>query len=328
MENSTTPPSERIHFKNTPRLLEHEADQEFNARRLALVPKVERFLEEESLFEGKELSVEFAQTGVSSLVCFVECDGKKYVLKVPLSHTMGEAEALFLKKWEAAGVKTPHVYGDGRLGDHPYLLMEFVEAPVLEDAIAGGTAPETVWRDMGHTLAQMHTTQGSGFGRIANGKPQYDTFEGWLFSDSTQKRVTTIQNQGLLRSEHGPIAKVINMLVAYSEQHPESTFCHFDFTPPNLLATTPLTVIDPDPTLNYGVMDIARTIFNMHCSGFAEQAMRIKEGYFEKAEVDEKVLQAAIVLSAHWKFFFWQKTGREKEMAEAREFLAAGCHLL
>ena len=90
--------SERIHFKNEPKLSEFEAQQTFNERRLGLIPKIKELITTTPLFQGKEVSAEFAHTGVSSLVCFLEFEKKRFVLKVPLSLTDGNGESHFLKE--------------------------------------------------------------------------------------------------------------------------------------------------------------------------------------------------------------------------------------
>ena len=188
----------KISFKNEPKLSEHEADQKFNERRIALVPQIKDLLATTDLFKDKEIEVEFSYKGVSSLVCFVEASNERYVLKVPLSLTDGNGEADFLRTWEEVGVKVPHVYQDGKLGEHPYLIMEYVEAETLQDALKTENNPDLAWKEMGGTLAQMHTPKREGFGKIVEGKPQYQTFKEWLFGENTQKYIKKVQELGLL----------------------------------------------------------------------------------------------------------------------------------
>src|SRR3989344_9265428 len=107
-----------ITFKNRPRLSEHEVDQKYNERRLMLLSHMEQFLSTDGLFKEKEVSVEFSHSGVSSLLSFIEANGVKYVLKIPLRPTM-EGEAQFLKEWEAENVSVSNVYEEGIIVNFP-----------------------------------------------------------------------------------------------------------------------------------------------------------------------------------------------------------------
>src|SRR3989344_7939285 len=120
-----------IIFKNEPKLSEHEVDSKFNERRITLIPFVKDFISNHDLFKDKGVSVTFAQKGISSLVCIIESLNEKLVLKIHLSvsHSLGEGQ--FLKVWEQAGVKVPHVIEDGMLNGHAYTLMQYIDAPML-----------------------------------------------------------------------------------------------------------------------------------------------------------------------------------------------------
>lgn len=158
-----------------------------------------------------------AHTGVSSLVCFLESEKKRFALKVLLFLTDGNGESRFLKEWESVGVKVPHVLEDGQNArSHAYPYRR----------------------------------------RIMEGKPEYETFEGWLLGPGIQKRVNAMRELGPLGDEHGRIDKVFGALLAHAKVQPSSALCHFDFTPNNILATEPLTVFDPSPILNHGIIDI------------------------------------------------------------------------
>ena len=142
MEPHPEKQASRIVFKNQPKLSGFEIDKRYDDLRSMLVPYIENFLSTDELFKDKQVNVEFSHQGVSSLLSFVEVGDEKYVLKIPLNTTFAEGEATFLKAWESTGVATPHILREGIIADFPYILMSYVDAPVLADAIAQGEAKE------------------------------------------------------------------------------------------------------------------------------------------------------------------------------------------
>ena len=75
-----------INFKNQPKLTGDEVDKNRDELRLALVTQIEDFLSTDELFKNKEVTVTLSERGISSLVCFIEAEGIKYVLKMPLNY--------------------------------------------------------------------------------------------------------------------------------------------------------------------------------------------------------------------------------------------------
>ena len=145
-----------ITFHNEPKLSEHEVDRNFNERRLALVPLIRDFISANDRFKGREVGVTFAEKGVSSLIAIIETPAEKMVLKIPLSNGFAEGEAQFLGVWEQAGVKVPHVFEAGVLGERSYTLMGYVDAPVLADAYSHDERLEkNIYEEMGQTIQEI-----------------------------------------------------------------------------------------------------------------------------------------------------------------------------
>ena len=95
------------------------------------------------------------------------------------------------------------------------------------------------------------------------------------------------------------------------------------------MATEPLTVFDPNPILNQGIIDIGRSILSTLFHANFEGAEQLKEGCFGNgAEYNSSALQASIILNAYWKFVYQHKTGRIAEINTVRELLAQTSHLL
>jgi hypothetical protein len=314
-------PMSQITYKNKPRLSEHEIDKISNDRRMALVPFLEAFLSSDDMFVGKDISVEYSHQGVSALVAFIEAGADTYVLKVLLKPT-AEGEALFLKKWEEVGVTVPHVYKEGKLGDRPYILMSFVDAPMLSEAIQNGLVKSDIWVDLGKILRHMHEPSALGYGRPVDGKAEYATFKDWITSEEVQEKIRYVEEAGLLDTKLWPISQVIDTLVAYDERHPKSSYCHMDFCADDIMASVPLTIIDPEPMFNNGIIDLGRSLQLLSAEGNYDYVEALKEGYFSNdASYDTSALRAAIILSAYMKFRYWHKTGRDQEMALVRKYL-------
>lgn len=308
-------------FKNKPKISGFDIDKSADELRISIIPHIKEFLETDDLFKDKEVNIEFSHAGVSSLVGFVEVEGEKYVLKIPLfNSSYAGSEAAFLKTWEAVGVSVPHVYREGMVGGRNYVLMEYVDAPILFDVIKSGEAKEDISVELGKTLAQMHTSKAEGYGRVVEGKPQYETFKDWILNESIQNRIAYAKEHSLLTAEHGPIDKAVDILIGYAQSKDSSTYCHFDFGASNILATEPPTVIDPDPMLNNGIIDIGRSIL-LAISGGGD-GEQLKQGYFSDEEYDAAALQAAIILSAYWKFKYWHMKDRTEEIDRVRKYLA------
>ena len=180
----------KITFHNQPKLSEHEADKTFNERRVVLAGQVKEFIAAHSRFEGADVSITFAEKGISSLIAIIETPHEKLVLKIPLSLAYSEGEALFLKTWEEAGVKVPHVIEDGMLGGHSYALMEYIDAPLVMDAYTPEElSVKGIYREMGRTLRHMHTPEAHGYGRVMDGKPKFAHFSEWLLSPTLRSEV-------------------------------------------------------------------------------------------------------------------------------------------
>jgi hypothetical protein len=273
---------------------------------------------EHELFAEKNVSAEFSHQGVSSLVCILDTGSEKYVLKTHHSIIAGNGEPIFLKQWEGVGVKTPHVLEYGKLGETTFSLMEFVDAPILNTQRIHGMLRNGIWQEVGQTLARMHEAKSSGFGRPAEGGGEFETFEGWAASESVQKRIIYVVENGLVHEEAARSS--FEVLNAYTLEHPETCFCHYDFTAPNMFATEPITVFDPNPTHAPGLLDIARTLFLTHCSGLSEEAEEIKKGYFGTEDPDKELFHAALVWNALNKFAQWGPRKKDEEIGRGQAY--------
>ena len=320
--------NQNIIFKNEPKLSEHDVDKKFNERRMNLVSYVRDFISNHELFKDKEVSVTFAQKGISSLVCILETSDEKLVLKIHLSvsHSLGEGK--FLRAWEQVGVKVPHVIEDGMLNGHAYTLMEYVDAPILgevysnEELLKNGT-----YFEMGQTLSVMHSPKAEGYGCVVDGEAEFSEFKDWIMSEDMQKRYRYVEENALLGEEHGSLAVAIEILVEHTDSEKKSSYCHDDFGTLNIFATHPITVFDPNPKFNNRYIDLGRTLYNyiVNKGVFPQQLV---DGYFGNKPHDEKVLHASILISSYFKFPYAHKTKKLKSMQTIQGYLIKNKHLL
>lgn len=312
-----------IFFKNKPKLsenLNNEVQVRFNERRLALVPVIENFLLSHPRFQGKDVLVTFSQEGASSLVLIIEVLREKLVLKVSLSNKNCYGEADFLRVWEKAGVKVPHIFEDGNLGDHPYILMEFIDAPLLSNLYSHEERIEKgIYKEMGQILRLMHQPKASGFGRVLiDGGAEYDNFSDWLNGEEIQKRLSMVKELNLIGEEHGSLSSVLEILKKHVGDGVGSSYCHDDFGG-NIFATEPFTVFDPNPMFNNGYLDVGRTIANHIAQGVFPEGFI--EAYFDGEIYSKKVLHSAVFLNAVMKLPYQVKNNKNELVKNVQNYL-------
>lgn len=321
----------KLTFINKPKLsenLENEVQVRFNERRLNLIPIVEEFILSHERFQGKEVEATFSQEGASSLLLIINItDDGKLVLKVSLSNKTSLGEADFLRVWEKAGVKVPRIFESGNLGDHPYILMEFIDAPLLSNLYSHEERIERgVYKEMGRTLRLMHQPKAKGFGRVlANGQSEYANFGDWLNGEEIQKRLKMVKELNLIGEEHGSLSLVLEILKKHVGDGEESSYCHDDFGG-NIFATEPITVFDPNPLFNNGYLDLGRTISNHIAQGVYPDGF--VGAYFAGEGYDKKVLHSAVFLNAVMKMPYQVKNNKNQLVKNVQYYLIANREIL
>ncbi len=276
------------------------------------------------------MSVTFSHKGITSLVSILETPKEKLILKIPLGLGFSSGEGQFLKAWERAGVHVPHVIEEGILENHPYVLMSYVDAETLPEVSSSEELIEKeTFIDLGRILHAMHEPKTAGYGRVIDGKAEFNSFENWLASDDMQRRFQYVQENKILGEEHGSLPHALQALVAHVSKENTSSYCHDDFGPHNIFATDPLTVFDPNPRFNNGYVDLGRSIAKAIAdSGDGRAGMQLIKGYFGEEPFDEKALHAAVLLSMYMKMPYWHKVKRNTMMRNIREYLIQNKHLL
>jgi fructosamine-3-kinase len=302
-----------VTFLNEPKLSEHEVDKKFNERRKKLVPLMEDFISQHPLFSGKKVDITFLHAGVSSLVSILETPEEKIVLKIPLSELNSRLEGVFLNAWENVGVKVPHVLEEGQIGDHFYVLMEYIDSVTISSKYkAEESLEKNVYHDLGKLLRKMHEAKTEGYSNIVNKKsqPEYFSIAGWLKGDSSmQEQVEYVKEHNLLDGEkHGSISDVYKILISTIGDSKESVYCHNDFGGGNVFATEPFTVFDPWPCFHHPFMDITRSLILISKSGVGKAGEQFLTGYFGDKEYDKKLLHAFLVLNITVKLPYMHKT--------------------
>ena len=316
---------------NEPKFSEHERDREFNETRKMLVPKVADFIAQHEMFRDVQVNVTFVHAGISSLVSILDTPNEKYVLKIPLDPIRPPHEGIFLKAWESVGVNVPHVLEEGLIGDHHYLLMEYIDSLTISKSYSIDEILEKeLYKEMGSTLRKMHTAKSDGYGEMREGKGEYTDFSAFLENDTkTNDKIEYVKRHEILNdSDHGSTHEAREVLVLIIGTSTESSYCHNDFHIGNVFSTSPLTVFDPIPVLNHPYMDLARSIVLAVRMGLRPVSDQLISGYFDGEEYNQQLLQACIVLNVYMKFRYWHQTDRMEDIEKVKKYLAETKHLL
>jgi fructosamine-3-kinase len=319
--------SSEIIFNNEPKLSEYEADSKSNIRRIELLPHVRDFIAIHPRFLNKKIFVTFAHEGISSLVSIIETPDEKLVLKIPLNILRSLDEGDFLKVWEKAGVKVPHVFEEGLLNGHNYILMEYIDAPILGKVYNNKELIENkIYLEMGSILSAMHKPKAEGYGRLINGKAEFTNFQDWFESVNIKKRLNYVHENLLLEEEHGSLPTAFKILLDYFNGK-KSSYCHFDFVPFNIFNTNPITVFDPNPEFNNGYVDLGRSVVIRiaYDNMFPQQLV---DGYFAGETYSKKLLHASLLLNSYMKFPYWHKVKRLKQIKNVQDYLIQNKHIL
>ncbi len=312
-----------IVFHNEPQPTEHESDKDFDIKRQNLAAQISDYLSTHDKFQGKQVGITFPATG--SLTSIVESSGKKFVFKI-LPHA--KAEAQFLNAWEKAGVRVPHVIEEGRMGEYVYILMEYVDAPTLAKAYAPEELAEKgIYREMGQLLRRMHAPKAEGYGPVIGGNAAHSGFREWFLGADVIAAIAYGRAHSLLGEEHGSMREAFEILQAHVSDQNHSSFCHDDFSAANILATHPMTVVDPNPIFNNGYIDLGRSLV-IHISQGMSQQRQLVEGYFAGGDYSERVLHAAVLLNAYLKFCYWHNVKKSRRIENVRNYLRERRELL
>ena len=314
-----------ITFKNKPKLSEHEADSKFNEKRVNLVPSIEDYISSHPIFKGRETSITFAHKGVSSLVSIIEAGDQKLVFKIRLGGS-NAGEGKFLGVWEKEGVKVPHILEEGIINEHAYSLMEYIDAPLLEEVFNTEELIEKgIFYEMGSTLRTMHIPKTEGYGHLIDGKAEYPEFKDWLMSENVQKKIGYVEENKLLDDKHGSLSLAREILTNYVSDK-KSSYCHNDFGTTNIFATHPITVFDPDPVFNNEYIDLGRAI-TIRIANDGVFPQQLIDGYFKGETYNKKVLQASILLNSYMKFRYWHRVKKTKQIQNVQKYLTQTKHL-
>jgi len=309
-------------LRNEPKLSEHEIDDDLNKMRIEFIPYIQDFVAEHELFKNEaEVGIEFAQDGISSVITIIDTPANKLVLKIPRSKTFAVGEGQFLKVWAKAGVTVPEIIETGEINEYPYTLMKFIDAPTLDKKCSREELlTNEKFTEMGKYLRLMHSEKVTGYGRVVDEKPEFETVEEWLEGADMKKRFDYIYEHNLLEGVEGELTKALDVIKQNSKKE-KSTYCHDDFVPPNMFATDPITIFDANPRFNSIYYDLGKIkFFDIAFNNSRESLDQLFKGYFNEASCDNQVLNAYTFLTFCMKCPYWHKSGREKELEGVKNY--------
>lgn len=313
----------KITVKNEKELSLGSKHKDLQEKREKLIPTVKEFISSHPLFSGKDVSVTFALNGVSSFVSILEFGEEKLVLKIPVGRNNAEHEGEFLNAWEKIGISVPHVIESGSIDDRSYILMKYIDAPVLSEAFDEQQMLEQKkYYEMGQVLRKMHEPQAEGYGNLEVDRKPHVSFQEWVSNDYMQGKFKYVKEHGLLSEEHGSLDEAINRLTEHTEKDTSVSYCHGDFAAPNIFATEPITVFDPYPNVNNRYIDLGRSLVLELARGGSQATLdQMIEGYFEGEDYDKEVLDAAMLLNTYQKFQYWHQKGKTERIENLQKYL-------
>lgn len=307
-----------IHYINEPPAMSDGVDSERNKRRANFIEVLSEYIQHEDLF-GDTVTVEFSQKGISSLVCFIEAGGEKFVLKIPLNQSVSAlVEAQFLEKWSEVGVRTPIVYRTGEIGhEGTYLLMEYIAAPTLADI---GIKSDD-YRRLGEMLCRMHSARSVGFGRPVSGRGEFATFRRWLESDDMKSRFAYVTKNNLIHKDiYALYMSALESLVNFADESGQSSYCHFDYSGGHVFSAQDHIVFDPNPTFSHGYIDLGRTLVN-YIGHNGTYPREIVEGYRMDGDIEESLLNASIFVNIIYKLPYQHQKNRTQVIEYFKSYL-------
>jgi aminoglycoside phosphotransferase (APT) family kinase protein len=264
-------------------------------------------------------------TGESSVVFLVNPDNNPFVVKMIDNFGVLKTEADFLQRWSRRGVKTPNVLSLHESDSETpvsFSVLEFIKAPMLKETFPDSQSRyfSGVSLEMGRTLALMHQEKGEGFGEPIENKTEggFSSLSQEVEETVFKKRTKRLIENGVLNESDLLLARrALLILEKDIEMGTRPSLTHNDFAPDNILATIPMTVIDPNPRITHPALDLASTIIKV---GINESLYSVKEveaiiaGYREISEVSDKVLAAAIIIKSHHLLYSQQKKENPQKM--------------
>lgn len=135
----------------------------------------------------------------------------------------------------AHGVRTPRIVGSGRIGGRPVLAMEWVDGPLVSEALWGGQDPDLLGRRCGELLARLHRIDAGDVARSGQAIGERDWID-WAGRRSVELRPAL-------------------------ERFDDHRLLHLDFHPENLLLVgDDIVVLDwANTRLGPAAADLART---------------------------------------------------------------------
>ena len=216
------------------------------------------------LSEFNDISVEFYQEGVSSIVVkLILSDSIKYILKTNSRSKALKSEIISLKKWKEVGIVVPNIYEEGEQNQYTYYIMDYFDDLTLKNKIDDNSIDlQYVGQIMGATLAKMQKISGVGFGFpfVENDSQlvgPIPLFKDYLESEFVNSNKFDVVSKEFPEIKWTNLAKfhIDYLLKEYGEC--SSFLGNMDFSPRHLFATENPTMFDPYPELIPEYFDVA-----------------------------------------------------------------------
>lgn len=324
----------QVTILNTP-TFPPNAREEDNATRQNIFHNIVEIVQNLDL-ESQEITVTFASLGTASLVALLQDENdEKYALKFPINSTYPFREVPFLRAWEDAGIYTPRVITYGKILKFPYVLMEYIDAPTYWHVFLQ-TPHEfdiSIYKSIGDQLAQIHTVETSGYGRLLTDGPEYATHGDWIEKNPYIKNQFAYITENNINDQYNfqlPNQDKINNRI-FSHIHREETtsyWCHMDCSLGNIFATPHGSMLfDPGGLLSHPYYDLAHSMV-LACIYHDDPivpAELLFEGYAAMSDVfnnlQKETLIPFIQFQAVMKIRQWHAGGKTERLERLEKIL-------
>lgn len=241
---------------------------------------------------------------------------------MPLSLKYAEGEEDFLKVWRKDGVKVPEIYEAGKIGDHSFILMEYIDSPTIQEKYNERELIEyEVFTELGKLLHKMHESRIYGFGRVVEDRPEFETFDEWICGNEVSDRIKYLKDKNIFTEQLKSFDSLVSAMAQHVKEYGESTYCHTDYGIHNAFATEPYTIFDPNPRYNCAYFDIGKTLLMGVTKETSIENEQLLKGYFGNEHYDEEALRAFIILNGFYKASDWHKKNRKDLIGGFERFL-------
>jgi Ser/Thr protein kinase RdoA (MazF antagonist) len=277
----------------------------------------------------------FSRGSRSVVFCLNLGKENPYIVKMGTAKETIEAEPHFLESWGKAGIRVPKILGK-HMADKKtpisFTTMEYIDAPLLSDSMdTKERISSAISRTSGEILAKLHKLTSHGFGNAiagANVHGKFATFQEEIKDNLFEEKLPKMLEAGILQEAiYAPLNKALAFLDDEMKTGKKPSFTHNDFRPYNLFYKDgEIIVFDPNPKITHPMMCLASTLIKSRIEAESEKVGLEEEseiliGYNSITPIDEKSLNAALMIRSLMTLHIWWKKDQTEKMEKLKKLI-------